>query len=66
MRAQANLYAEDGRTSKASGDVKASMSAFEAARELYMELNCVVEAALMLEYMDRFGDAAGKFTTSAK
>ena len=60
MKAQAKLHAENSRTCKALGDMQGSIMACDAAVELYKQLNLVLEAAALLEYMDRLEDAAGK------
>ena len=62
MRAQAEIHAETGRFCKASGDAEGSIMAFIAAKELFMELNLVSEAATILEAMDRTVDAAREYT----
>ena len=61
MRAQAKLYAENGRSYKACGDLQNSFEEFEAAKELFVQLNLVADAAVMLEAMDRNDDAARKY-----
>ncbi len=61
-KAQAELHAEAGRTLKGLGQTQESMSAFEAAKDIFLELNLIPKAALSLEAMDRIVEAACEFT----